>query len=102
MDRLGVALFGLGTVGTGGARLLVEQGDRLSRRSGRQFELKWVVVRDHARVRDVALPAGSLTQDVTRVLQDPAISVVVEAIGGTDFSLAIVLAALDAGKDVVT
>jgi homoserine dehydrogenase len=102
MERMGVALFGLGTVGAGVARLLLATGDRLARRSGRGFELKWVVVRDSERARDVALPRGIVTTDAARVLADPGVAVVVEAIGGTDAALSMVLSAMAAGKDVVT
>jgi homoserine dehydrogenase len=102
MDRLGVALFGLGTVGVGVARLFLGEGARLNRRSGKQLELRAVVVRDAIRTRESEIPAALLTTDADTVLRDPSISVVIEAIGGTDAALSMVMAALDAGKDVVT
>ena len=102
MQRVGVGLLGLGTVGAGVARLLEEGADRIARRSGVRLELLGAVVRDPGKARPVALAADRITTDPRRVLDDPAISIVVEAIGGTDLALQLVLNALAAGKDVVT
>ena len=45
-EPLGIALVGCGTVGTGVARLLLGQKDRLAQRAGRPLALRRVVVRD--------------------------------------------------------
>ncbi|MBX9623375.1 MAG: homoserine dehydrogenase, partial [Gemmataceae bacterium] len=76
--------------------------DRLARRAGRPLALRRVVVRDPAKPRPVELPAGSLTTDPRDALTDPAVDVVVELIGGTTAAREVVLAALAAGKHVVT
>jgi homoserine dehydrogenase len=102
MERVGVALLGLGTVGTGVARLLVEGRERIARRAGRILECRWALVRDPGKPRPVALPEGRVVTDLRPILEDLEVRVVVEAIGGTDDALRIVLEALAAGKDVVT
>lgn len=102
MDVLGVGLVGCGTVGTGVARLLLEQGDRLAARAGRRLELRHVVVRDPKLPRAVELPEGCLTTDFNRVIADPTVQVVAELAGGTGSARDYVLAALRAGKHVVT
>ena len=102
MERVAVGLLGLGTVGSGVAQLLTEQADRIAERSRRRIDLKWVVVRDPAKARPVKLEHGAVVTDFARVLNDPEVQVVVEAIGGTDPALNVVLNALAAGKDVVT
>jgi homoserine dehydrogenase len=102
MERVAVGLLGLGTVGGGVARLLAEAGDRIARRSGRRLEVKWAVVRDPSKRRDVPLPVDRILTNPGRVLEDPEISIVVEAMGGTDPTLRVILDALAAGKDVVT
>ena len=66
-----VAIVGLGTVGTGVARLLVEHGDRIARHAGRRLELVQAVVKDLAKPRDIKLPAGTLSQWL-RVLMNQA------------------------------
>lgn len=102
MERVAIGLLGLGTVGAGVARLLDGASRRIERRSGRRIDLKWAVVRDPRRVRDCALLPEKIGTDPRRVLDDPEIRVVVEAIGGTEPALSWILAALAAGKDVVT
>jgi homoserine dehydrogenase len=102
MERVAVGLLGLGTVGSGVARLLIEQGGRIARRSGRRAEVKWAVVRDADRPRTCPLPRQRIVGDVRKVLDDPEISVVVEVMGGFEPTLEILLEALARGKDVVT
>jgi len=101
-EPLGVALVGCGTVGTGVARILLDHADRLTRRAGRPLALRAVVVRDPGKPRAVALPAGLLATDPAAALADPAVHVVAELMGGTTAAKAVVLAALAAGKHVVT
>ncbi len=102
MERIGVGILGLGTVGSGVARLLTEQGDRIAHRVGRGIDLKWGVVRDRSKARGVALPEARVITDPRRVVEDPEIQVVVETLGGIEPARSLVLAALAAGKDVVT
>src|SRR5262245_4557624 len=102
MDPLGIALLGCGTVGGGVAKLLVEQPDRLAARAGRPLALRRVVVRDPAKPRAVPLPPDIVGTDLTAALADPSVQVVVELVGGTDWARQALLAALAAGKHVVT
>jgi homoserine dehydrogenase len=103
MERpLGIALLGCGTVGSGVARLLLEQPERLAARAGRPLVLHRIVVRDPARRRPLAVPRDLLTTDPAAVLGDPAIEVVVELVGGVDWARRAVRDLLAAGKDVVT
>src|SRR5260370_19513113 len=101
-DPLGIALVGCGTVGSGVARLLLEQPERLAARAARPLVLRRVVVRDPDKVRPVRLPRELLTTDLQAVLRDPAVQVAVEVVGGVDWARQAVLALLAAGKDVVT
>ncbi len=102
MDALRVGLIGLGNVGIGVARLLREQSARLTQRSGREIRLTRVAVRDVSRPREVEIPASMLTTDPLSVATASDVDVVVELIGGLHPAREIVLAALKAGKDVVT
>lgn len=103
MAKVGVALLGLGTVGSGVARLLIEKAGRLRRRSGLEFELRYVVVRDLKKRRDVALPDTTvLTSDAERAVTDEDVNIVVELWGGTDPTRQVVEKALQSGKNVVT
>jgi homoserine dehydrogenase len=102
MDELTVGLIGMGTVGTGVARLLTEHRRRIERRAGRPIRWKWAAVRDPDKPREVRLDGVSVTTEVQRILDDPEVDVVIETMGGTDTALRYTLAALAAGKDVVT
>jgi homoserine dehydrogenase len=102
MQDVVAGLIGLGTVGTGVARLLTEHPDRLARRCGRPIRWKWAAVRDPTKPRGVRLDGVLVTTEVERILEDPEVHVVIETMGGTDPALRYVTAALAAGKDVVT
>ena len=102
MDKVKVAIVGLGTVGTGVARLLLDHGDRTARHAGCTLWLEQVVVSDVDKSRDVDLPAGLLTDDLSKVTDDPEIKVVAQLIGGLEPARTIMLKLLESGKDVVT
>ena len=94
---LGVALFGLGTVGGGVAGALLSGRPRFA-----GVALKHAVVRDPAKPRDVAVPPALLHADRRRAVDDPAVSVGVELIGGVPDAFDLCAALLRAGKHVVT
>ncbi|NNE00274.1 MAG: homoserine dehydrogenase [Pirellulaceae bacterium] len=102
MEKTNVAIVGLGTVGTGVARLLLDHGDRTSRHAGRTMWLKKAVVRDLAKARDVDLPDGIATDSLDDVINDPEITVVAQLIGGMEPARSIMLRLLESGKDIVT
>jgi homoserine dehydrogenase len=97
-----VGLVGLGTVGTGVAKLILEQGDLIAAKTGLRLHLSCIVDVDTQRPRPVAIPPGVLTADLNRLLGDPDIRIGVELIGGTRVAKDVQLRMLRAGKDVVT
>lgn len=97
-----VGLVGFGTVGTGVARLLLEQQPRISKRCGQDVRLVKIVDACLDRERSVKLPEGMLTSDLDAILHDPEISIVVQLIGGTGIEREIMLKMLAAGKNIVT
>ena len=101
-DALGIALVGCGTVGCGVVKLLRDEPGRLMQRAGRSFEIRRVVVRDTRKVRPVEVPAPLLTTDLSTALNDPRVEVICELMGGTTEAKRVVLAALAAGKHVIT
>lgn len=102
MEKTNVAIVGLGTVGSGVARLLLDHGDRTARHAGRTMWLKRAVVRDLAKPRQVLLPDGVATDSIEDVINDPEITVVAQLIGGLEPARSIMLSLLEAGKDIVT
>lgn len=101
-DPLNLAIVGLGNVGTGVAKILLHQPERMIQRSGRPIRLVKAVVKNLGKLRDVTLPAGVLTDDVEAVIRDPNIQVACELVGGIHPAKEIILKLLAAGKDVVT
>ena len=102
MEKTRVAIVGMGTVGTGVARLLLDHGDRLARHAGRILWLEKATVRDLKKDRNIDLPAGILTDDLSAILNDREIEVVAHLVGGLEPARTIMLKLLEAGKDVVT
>src|SRR3954453_19290402 len=102
MDKTRVAIIGLGTVGQGVARLLLDHGDRTARHAGRTLWLEKAVVRDLKRKRNCDLPKGVLTDKVDEVIKNPDIKVVAQVIGGLEPERTITLQLLESGKDIVT
>jgi homoserine dehydrogenase len=102
MEKTKVAIIGLGTVGSGVAKLLLDHGDRTARHAGRVLWLEKAVVRDLKKVRNCDLPKGVLTESVDEVIDDPEIKVVAHLVGGLEPARTILLRLLESGKDVVT
>ena len=99
---IGVGLLGMGVVGSGVARALESYGESLAGSIGASLEVRKVLVRDVHKTRDVDFPSHKLTSDVQQVLDDPAIQVVVELIGGEVPARDYIKKALQRGKHVVT
>lgn len=101
-SRIGVGLIGLGTVGTGVARILMGHAALIRRRVGVPIDLVRVADLDIVRDRGLALPDGMLTTDAKQVIDDPAVDIVIELIGGYDAAKRVILDAMAKGKSVVT
>lgn len=99
---LNVAIIGLGTVGSGVAKILLNHAEQMTTRAGRPIHLKRAVVRDLSRPRNVELHPDVLTDDVETVINDPSIEVVLQLVGGIDPAYDIMLRVLESGKDVIT
>ena len=97
-----VGLVGFGTVGTGVAKLIIEDADSIEAKTGLRLELACVVDIDTKSARPVKLPDGILTDDLNRLLDDDTIQIGVEMVGGIDTAKQVQLKMLEAGKDVVT
>jgi homoserine dehydrogenase len=98
---LRVALLGCGVVGTQVARLLAEQADDLAVRTGARLELAGIAVRRMSHPRPGVDPA-LLTADAMGLATRPDIDIVIEVIGGIEPARALLLAAMESGKSVVT
>ena len=101
-DRVRVGLLGCGNVGAPLAALVRRRADDIAIRTGVRLEIARVAVRSPAKDRGIELDSGVLTHDAAAVVDDPDIDVVVELIGGIEPARELILAAIKAGKPVVT
>ena len=97
---IGIGLLGLGTVGAGVAAILATPAGRHPLVG--ELELRRVAVRDLNRPRTLELPAELLSTDPEAVVDDPAVDIVVEVMGGLEPARSLILRAIAAGKPVVT
>ena len=102
MRTVNVGLIGLGTVGSGVVEIFARHTDDFRRRAGVDIRLVRFADRDASRAADLPLPDGSFTTDAFELVNDPDLDIVIELIGGTGVARDVVLAALNAGKSVVT
>jgi len=96
-----LALAGFGVVGGGTLKLLREHRADVEARVGTSVRVKWVL----SRSKKAAALVGKDVQQTTDwrdIVNDPEVDCVVELMGGTEPALSLVLAALKAGKHVVT
>ena len=93
-----IAIMGLGTVGTGVAKVVEENAGPIERKLGEPLKVKTVLVRHFhdGPYRNL------MTDDFAAIESDPEIRVVVETIGGVGAAYEYTRRALMAGKHVVT
>jgi len=106
MEAIKVGLLGFGTVGKGMWTVLSRNQEEIRRRAGRGIEVTHIAVRNPARalaaMGDDARSNVNVTSDFNAVVDDPAITIVAEMIGGTGIARELVLRAIANGKHVVT
>lgn len=102
MNTIGVGMLGLGTVGSAVAVALTTRAGQYAERTGAQLVLRAAVVRDTLRPRPGVPHGVAITADAATVLDDPAISIVIELMGGEEPARGYIERALASGRHVVT
>ncbi|WJZ02345.1 homoserine dehydrogenase [Corynebacterium freiburgense] len=98
---VGIAILGQGTVGREVLRILMANKDSLEHRVGGKLEVRGVAVGDLSKPR-AGVDQSLLTDDAMELIHRDDVDIVVEVIGGIEYPREVVLAALRAGKSVVT
>jgi homoserine dehydrogenase len=94
-----IAIMGFGTVGSGVYEVLRRNAAGVSRRAGEPVEVKYILdIHDFSQRPD----ANLFVNDISVILADPEVKVVVETIGGTRFAYPYVKACLESGRSVCT
>ncbi len=98
----GVAVIGAGIVGGGVVKTLLDNGDLLRANTGIDIRLTHVCEINPDNLKEFDLSGVTVSDDPERLWNDASIDVVCELIGGEEPAKTFVLAALNAGKNVVT
>ncbi len=99
MKQVNIALVGLGTVGTGVYKTIQMQKQSIEHKDGISLNLKKVLALQYS----IDIPDELKAKDFyTDIAEDQDIDIVVELIGGVKPAKDFILAALNAGKTVVT
>lgn len=97
-----VGVLGCGTVGASLVALVERQNATIHARTGLSIEISRIAVRDLSRSRPINVENAVFTSDAMAVATDPSIDVIVEVMGGISPARELLLAALAAGKPVIT
>lgn len=97
-----VGLIGFGTIGTGVVKLLQRQQPEIRRKLGARLTLARIADIDLKTDRGVRVDRRVLTRSADDVLEDPAIDVVIELMGGYNLARRFALSAIRNGKSLVT
>ena len=100
-EYIKVGLLGMGTVGTGVLKIVSDNFDSITQKTGIPIKIEKILVRSLNKARN-HFPNTQLTTDYNDILLDESISVVVELIGGESPAKDYIIKALHAGKHVVT
>lgn len=105
-SSINIGLIGMGTVGTGVAKVLLNNKETIAQRVGATVELKKILARNIEKtlpkVRDLFLDDNILTSDIEEIINDAEIDIVVEVIGGIHPAKEFIIRAMESGKSVVT
>lgn len=93
-----VAILGMGTVGGGIYRLIEQERDNIEHKEGVRLKVKKTLALDYS----VDVPEDIRAKDIQEILDDPEITIVAEVMGGIHPAKDFELAALRAGKTVVS
>ena len=104
-DLVRVGLVGYGNVGVAFTRLIDSHAEAIALRTGLELRVTRIAVRDMTKQRPATATSDAgerLCADASSLVKDPSIDVIVELVGGIEPARTLVLAALGAGKPVVT
>lgn len=102
MRKVGVAILGLGVVGGGTARILINRKQAIKEEYGVDIDITAVLDRIPERVTNLGLDLNILASSIDEITQNPNVDIVVECMGGTEPARTFLVKSLEAGKSIVT
>ncbi len=103
MEPVNVGLLGLGTVGGGTVSVLTRNAIEIARRAGRGIRITHAAAKVYDPEKIQGLDqVDKIADDAFAVVEDPAVDIIIELIGGYSPARELVLKAIENGKHVVT
>lgn len=102
MKKVGVAVLGLGVVGGGTCRILLERKKQIAEEYGVDIDIAAVLDRVPERVTNLGLDLSILAKDIDEICDNPNVDIVVECMGGSEPARTFLIKALESGKSIVT
>ena len=102
MKTVGVAILGLGVVGSGTYRILTEHREFYRRTQDIDVNVECVLEINRERALALGVEPQKICGNIAEIVSNPNVDIVVEVIGGVEPAKSFVLAALHSGKTVVT
>ncbi|MBN2463949.1 MAG: homoserine dehydrogenase [Dehalococcoidia bacterium] len=100
--NIGIGLMGLGVIGSGLVKVLMDKPDTLAREAGSELVLKKVLEKDLSKHGSLGIEGGIFTTHFSDLVEDTEIDIVVELIGGEQPAFDYIREAMAHGKHVVT
>ena len=100
--NVGIGLMGLGVIGGGVAKVLMEKPDALAREAGGRLVLKKILEQDLTKHGSMGFGRDVFTTQSAELFNHPEVDIIVELIGGEHPAFEYIREALTRGKHVVT
>ena len=102
MKTVGVAILGLGVVGSGTYKILRDHREFYKQTQGVDLSVECVLEINKQKALDLGIEESKVSDNIAEIVSNPNVDIVVEVIGGVEPARSFVLAALHSGKSVVT
>lgn len=102
MKKVGVAILGLGVVGGGTYKILTEHREDYQRTHKIDIVVENVLELRKERALSLGVEESKIADNMEVICANPDVDIVIEVMGGVEPAKSFVLAALNAGKSVVT
>ncbi|BAP57694.1 homoserine dehydrogenase [Thioploca ingrica] len=102
LNPVKVGILGLGTVGGGTVHILQHNAEEIARRAGRGIVVTHACAKEINQTYPYSTDNLVLTEQLIDVVNNPAIEIVVELLGGTTIARDMTMQAIANGKHVVT
>lgn len=102
MKKVGVAILGVGVVGGGTYKILTEHREFYQKTHNIDIVVESVLEKNKERALSLGIEESKIASNIAEICSNPDIDIVIEVMGGVEPAKTFVLAALNAGKSVVT